>query len=76
MKQIDDEEYRYFSYLLRAWQQASRGSGDWRYELESVQTGQKRTFPDLQAVYDYLQGRMEGLSDKSGTRPAFNKQEE
>jgi hypothetical protein len=52
--QIEDGEVRYVSYLLRAWQETSGGSDVWVYEMECIQTGQKLTFANLQALYDYL----------------------
>ena len=55
--QAEDGNYRYFSYLLRAWQEAAGGSVIWVYEIECIQTGQKVTFQDLQRLYDYLKER-------------------
>lgn len=54
MMQMEDSEVRYTSYLLRAWQERSGGSGVWVYEMECIQTGQKLTSENLQSLYDYL----------------------
>ena len=66
----------YKSYLVRFWWEDKRGEskGGWRGEVESVQTGQKRQFDDLEAMGHFFQERMEGTgrtlktanSDKGG----------
>ncbi|MDX1663652.1 MAG: hypothetical protein R3272_07655 [Candidatus Promineifilaceae bacterium] len=57
MIEREDAESRYLSYLLRAWEDASGGAVVWIYEMESIQTGEKLTFANLQALYDFLKER-------------------
>jgi hypothetical protein len=47
--------------MLRCWE--ARGErpgspGAWRFSLENVQTKEKRGFPDLEALMNYLRAEM------------------
>ena len=46
----------YQSYLLRLWR-AKEGEGGWRASLESAQTGQRKGFATLDALFDYVRSR-------------------
>lgn len=45
---------RYHSFLLRLWQAGGDGKSVWRAALENPLTGEKRAFPDIAAMMDYL----------------------
>jgi hypothetical protein len=47
-----DQEYR--SYLLRLWK-VSDNHERWQAMLEKVDSGERRGFSSLQALFDYLQ---------------------
>ena len=50
----------YQSFLIRLWleDQDDAGVGAWRIELESIQSGQKRQFPDLDAMLFFFRERI------------------
>jgi hypothetical protein len=56
----------YNSYLIRIWSESQVDSGgdQWHIELESIQTGQKRQFPDLDALRSFLLDQMGERQDK------------
>lgn len=43
----------YQSYLLRIWREST--DGEWRASLQNVVTGECHNFPNLQAMFDYLE---------------------
>ena len=47
------EKLDYQSYLLRLWR-ADEGEEGWSVSLESAQTGERRGFADLEAMFDFL----------------------
>ena len=47
----DQPDYR--SYLLRLWR-AKEGEEGWRASLESGQTGERKGFATLDALFDYV----------------------
>jgi hypothetical protein len=51
---MSEGQRRYVSYLLRLWQVASQGRLVWRASLEEARTGQRRGFPDLEALFAFL----------------------
>jgi hypothetical protein len=53
---VDDEPHRYLSYLLRVWRVGRQRSGIWRASLESPRSGERLSFPDLEALFAYLRG--------------------
>jgi len=62
MEPIWEEATRYRSFLLRCWE--ARGArpeepGEWRFSLECVQTGEKRGFPELATLMEFLHGELE-----------------
>jgi hypothetical protein len=49
------EETRYLSYLLRLWAVKSAGVTYWRASLENPTTGDRQGFPNLEALFTYLE---------------------
>ena len=50
------EHSDYQSYLLRLWR-AKEGAEGWRASLESAQTGERKGFATLDALFDYVRSR-------------------
>ena len=50
------EQSDYQSYLLRLWR-AKEGEEGWRASLESAQTGERKGFATLDALFDYVRSR-------------------
>ncbi len=50
----DQSDYQ--SYLLRLWR-AKEGEEGWRASLESAQTGERKGFASLDALFDYVRSR-------------------
>jgi hypothetical protein len=50
------EQSDYQSYLLRLWR-AKEGKEGWRASLESAQTGERKGFATLDALFDYVRSR-------------------
>ncbi len=50
------EQSDYQSYLLRLWR-VNEGEEGWRASLESAQTGERRGFATLDALFDYVRSR-------------------
>jgi hypothetical protein len=50
------ERSDYQSYLLRLWR-AKEGEEGWRASLESAQTGERKGFATLDALFDYVRSR-------------------
>jgi len=46
----------YQSYLLRLWR-VKEGEEGWRASLESAQTGERRGFATLDALFDYVRSQ-------------------
>jgi hypothetical protein len=46
----------YQSYLLRLWR-AKEGQEGWRASLESAQTGERKGFATLDALFEYVRSR-------------------
>ena len=46
----------YQSYLLRLWR-AKEGEEGWRASLESAQTGERKSFATLDALFDYVRSQ-------------------
>ena len=46
----------YQSYLLRLWR-VKEGEEGWRASLESAQTGERKGFATLDALFDYVRSR-------------------
>jgi hypothetical protein len=56
------EQSDYQSYLLRLWR-AKEGEEGWRASLESAQTGERKGFATLDALFDHV--RSQTLGEKS-----------
>ena len=54
---MTDAPAAYHSYLLRLWQAGSAGKPVWRASLESAQTGERRSFADLESLFVFLKAR-------------------
>ncbi len=50
------EQSDYQSYLLRLWR-VKEGQEGWRASLESAQTGERKGFATLDALFDYVRSR-------------------
>jgi len=50
------EQTSYQSYLLRLWR-VKEGEEGWRASLESAQTGERRGFATLDALFDYVRSQ-------------------
>jgi hypothetical protein len=50
------EHSDYQSYLLRLWR-AKEGAEGWRASLESAQTGERKGFATLSALFDYVRSQ-------------------
>lgn len=49
----------YYAYLLRLWPTKRGGLAGHRVSLESVATGERKNFPDLESLHDFLKTREE-----------------
>jgi len=49
----------YHAYLLRLWPTRHGGRPGYRASLESVTTGQRNNFPDLESLFAFLQAQEE-----------------
>ena len=49
------ESVIYRSYLLRLWHIDQNGESVWRASLEEVESGKRRAFTDLKALFSFLQ---------------------
>ena len=49
------DEPQYLSYLLRLWAVKSAGETYWRASLENPTTGNRQGFPNLEALFTYLE---------------------
>jgi hypothetical protein len=54
------EQRRYTSYLLRLWQVRSKDGIAWRASLESVDTGERKGFASLGALFAFLRQQTDG----------------
>ena len=60
---------RYLSFLVRLWQEGDMDtSTTWRGEVESIQTGQKWQFADLESMFVFLRAKIaeEQASESEG----------
>lgn len=58
---MDREQQDYMSYLLRLWRDSK--SVPWRVSLESIVTGERRLFANMEALFTFLEART-GEEDK------------
>jgi hypothetical protein len=52
---MQTKEADYVSFLLRLWQSDEDGRPVWRVSLESAQTGEKRYFPSVSVLAEYVE---------------------
>lgn len=57
----------YRSYLLRLWLEPNNPP-EWRAMLESPSTGERHGFPDLKALFAFLEQETERLEQETSTR--------
>jgi hypothetical protein len=73
---MPNQHPRYLAYMLRLWRAWTDGEDTWRASLESADTGDRRGFADLEALFAFLKQEintqqpceMDGRSDKPPTR--------
>ena len=51
----------YHAYLLRLWPTKRGGVAGYRVSLESVATGERENFPDLESLLAFLKAQEDGL---------------
>ena len=56
---MDDGQQCYLAYMLRLWKVSSDGTLDWRASLESPHTGERHGFADLEALFGFLEEKMD-----------------
>jgi hypothetical protein len=66
MTSMSERRPGYRAYLLRLWQVRAAGETQWRASLENAHTGERRGFPSLERLVDYL--RAETGAQESGRR--------
>ncbi len=62
---MSNEEPRYTSYLLRLWQIMSGDEMVWRASLENAQTGERRGFTSLDALFAFLRQQTDATTGSS-----------
>lgn len=62
------QEISYASYLLRIWREGDEPEA-WQGEIESIQSGQKWRFVDLESLFDLLEIQMRAAA---ANRPVQN----
>lgn len=70
---MNTERPAYLSYLLRLWRAPGGVEQPWRASLQDTLTGERRGFPDLEALVAYLHDQIEGESapgEEPGRRPS------
>ena len=55
----------YRSYLLRLWQVRNGEEAHWRASLQEACTGERHGFAGLEALFEFLRDRTEGMLDLS-----------
>jgi hypothetical protein len=71
---VSNEQLRYRSYLLRLWQTKSGDELIWRASLEDSQTGERRGFASLDALFTFLRQQAETATDSSGDKDEVDEQ--
>jgi hypothetical protein len=57
------EQSGYQSFLLRLWR-VKEGEESWWASLESAQTGERRGFATLDALFEYIRSRTRGATSQ------------
>jgi len=65
---MNEGQRRYISYLLRLWQIESQGQLMWRASLEEARTGERRGFPDMEALIAYLREQTAAGTDEGTSK--------
>jgi hypothetical protein len=68
------EQLDYQSYLLRLWR-AKEGEEGWRASLESAQTGERKGFATLDALFEYVRSQTRVESSMTSDREGDGKDE-
>jgi hypothetical protein len=57
---MDQPQNRYHSFLIRLWleDRDDEVGAEWLIELESIQSGQKYRFPDLEAMLQFFRDQI------------------
>ncbi len=67
---------RYFSFLVRLWQEDEvETSATWRGEIESIQTGQRWQFADLESLFDFMRARIAGESASDSAKDVADRKD-
>ena len=61
---MSEGQPRHLSYLLRLWQIESQGRLVWRASLQEARSGERRGFPDLEALIAYLREETAARTDQ------------
>ncbi len=67
---IDQDQPRYVSYLLRLWQTQHAGALVWRASLQSAHTGERRGFASLAELTAFLEQETAPLDEGKPRTPA------
>jgi hypothetical protein len=60
---MKDYKPRYVSYVLRLWQEDDQGKFVCKISLECIQTGERRGFTSLEALYEFLREESNPLTN-------------
>ena len=71
---MNREQQRYISYLIRLWQVKNSGGLIWRASLESSRTGKRQGFADLDALFAFLRQQTGVASDSQGDKGGIGEQ--
>jgi hypothetical protein len=53
------------TFIVRMWAEPTAGeAGDWRGQVEHVQTGEKRYFREMDKVLDFIAGHLGGEEEE------------
>lgn len=63
---MPNEDPDYLSYLLRLWRVNDEEEAVWRASLESVDTGERKGFAGLEALFAFLREQTGVSSDVEG----------
>lgn len=61
---MDTGRSHHLSYLLRLWQASDAEDATWRASLDSGQTGERKAFGSLAALFAYLEECTSHLSER------------
>lgn len=66
---MDRQKPRYVSYLLRLWCTTTERKPVWRGSLQSVASGERRSFADLDMLWAYLKAQTAEQEDSRHPEP-------